>query len=98
MCFGWDLVYDQRRLLPGTPSRGRVLGCFDSEDEIPDIDPVAVADDRGLLNATAVDISTIGTVEVRYDKPAISEEELCVLLRHVPLGKQQIVALYSANT
>ena len=66
---------------------------LEAEDEVADVDLVALADDRRLRDLPAVDVRAVGALQVGDDEPAVAEEEARVVLRDVALREHQVVAL-----
>src|SRR5207253_418490 len=85
------LVLDRRGLC-----RARPL-CRETDDEVADVDLVALADDRRLRDLAAVDVGAVRALEVGDDEATVPEEQPRVVLGDVPLREHQIDALHAAD-
>jgi hypothetical protein len=76
------------------PRFGRQL---DAKYEVADVDLVAFANDRRLRDLAAVDVSSVGALQVGDDESSVAKQQTRMPLGDVSLRKGKVIALNAAD-
>lgn len=66
---------------------------LDAQNEIADVDLVAVFDDQRRRDLATVNVSTVGALEVDDNELAVLQHDTGVTFRNVSLGQNDVIAL-----
>jgi hypothetical protein len=66
---------------------------FNSQNEIANVNLIALAHDCCLGDLPAVHVSAVRALQIRHDKSAVTKEKSRVAFGDVPLRQQQVVTL-----